>query len=204
MPRSYCLTLVASIFFISQIITGTISDIAHLWIASALVGLAYGSAFSLLPTVCLEWFGLRKCGLPPLFQVYWCWMVYFLFLSAHFSENLGYLFVSPIFGGNLFSLLFGRNLDAHNKSSPPNHLSSHNTLTNPPPPSLVHVYTAPQCSLGLNCYRDAIYLTMFATFLAIILSVWAGYRDWLKIVMLRKMELADRSELIWQDEEADW
>ena len=68
MPRSYCLVLVAVIFFISQIATASINDITHLWIASALVGLAYGGAFSLLPTVCLEWFGLRKSwvSLSPL------------------------------------------------------------------------------------------------------------------------------------------
>ena len=116
----------------------------------------------------------------------------------HFSENLGFLFVSPIVAGNLFSLLFGRNLDAH-RSSPPN--PTHNHPHNPPP--LLHVYTtAPQCLLGLNCYRNTIYLTMFATFLAILLAIWAGYRDWLKIAILRKTELVDtRSDLIWQDEE---
>ena len=68
MPRSYCLILVAVLFFISQVVTGNINDIAHLWIASALLGLAYGSAFSLFPTVCLEWFGMRKCWLLPSFQ----------------------------------------------------------------------------------------------------------------------------------------
>jgi hypothetical protein len=41
-------------FFISQVVAGSINDIAHIWIASALRGLAYGSAFSLFPTVCLE------------------------------------------------------------------------------------------------------------------------------------------------------
>jgi hypothetical protein len=196
MPRSYCFVLVSGVFFVSQVATVSINDIAHLWIASALVGLAYGGAFSLLPTVCLEWFGMRKCWAPPLFkkkEILNC-----NFLLAHFSENLGYLFVSPIVAGNLFSLLFGRNLDAH-RSSP-----SHN---NPPP--LLHVYTAPQCLQGLNCYRNTIYLTMFATFLAILLSIWAGYRDWMKISMLRKTELDvvvvgaadDRSDLIWEDEE---
>ena len=117
-------------------------------------------------------------------------------LSAHFSENLGYLFVSPIVAGNLFSLLFGRNLDAHKGSPNP----SHDALLNPPPP--VDVYTAPQCLLGLNCYRDTIYLTMLATFFAILLTMWAGYRDNLKIAMLRETKLADRSDVIWQDEEA--
>ena len=185
MPRSYCLTLVAVMFFISQVVTGTINDIAHLWISSALLGLAYGSAFSLFPTVCLEWFGMRK----------YCWLLSFqilnAILSAHFSENWGYLSLSPIGAGNLFSLVFGRNLDAH-RTSP-----THNALLNPPP---VHVYSAPQCLLGLNCYLDTIYITMLATFLAILLSIWAGYRDRLKIAMSRKTKLAGRSEVIWQDE----
>ena len=106
----------------------------------------------------------------------------YIYFLAHFSENLGYLFLSPIVAGNLFSLLFGRNLDAH-KSSPK---SSHdNALLNPP----LDAYTAPQCLLGLNCYRNTIYITILATFLAILLSIWAGYRDWMKISVLAKTEL---------------
>ena len=182
MPRSYCLILVAVMFFISQVVTGSINDIAHLWIASALLGLAYGSAFSLFPTVCLEWFGMRKCGLLPSFQI----LKYYLILSAHFSENWGYLALSPIVAGNLFSLIFGKNLDAH--GSP-----AHDALLNTPP---IEVYSAPQCLLGLDCYLSTIYLTMLMTFFAILLSIWAGYRDRLKIAMLRKMKLASRSEVI--------
>lgn len=48
-------------FFVSQVVAGSVSNIDHLWIASALLGLAHGSVFSLFPTVCLEWFGMRKC-----------------------------------------------------------------------------------------------------------------------------------------------
>ena len=107
---------------------------------------------------------------------------------------MGYLFLSPIVAGNLFSLLFGRNLDAHRSSPNP---SPHSAQT----PLHVNNTAPPQCLLGLNCYRNTIYLTMLATFLAILLSIWAGYRDWLKIAMLRKTELADRSDLIWQDDE---
>ena len=111
-------------------------------------------------------------------------------LSAHFSENWGYLSLSPIGAGNLFSLIFGRNLDAH-RSSP-----VLDAMNLPP----IHGYSAPQCLLGLYCYRDTIYLTMFATFLAILLSIWAGYRDTLKIAMSRETKLAGRGEVIWQDE----
>ena len=187
MPRSYCLILVAVMFFISQVVTGSINDIAYLWIASALVGLAYGSVFSLFPIICLEWFGMRKCGLLHSSQILSA------ILSAHFSENLGYLSLSPI-AGNVFSLIFGRNLDAHKSSQ------DHDNLLNPPS---IHVYSVPQCLLGLNCYLDAIYLTMLATFLAILLSIWTGYRDTMKIEKSRKTTLAGRSEVIWQDEEGN-
>jgi MFS family permease len=184
-PRSYCVTLVAIVFFISQVVTGIINDIAYLWIASALLGLAYGSVFSLFATVCLEWFGMRKYGLLFSFQILNA------ILPAHFSENFGYLLLSPIVAGNIFSILFGRNLDAH-RSSP-----AHDTLFKPPP---IHVYSPPQCLLGLNCYRDTIYITMFATFLAILLSIWAGYRGRVKMATLRKSKFGGTtSEVIWQD-----
>ena len=117
---------------------------------------------------------------PPLFSMIKC------YLSAHFSENWGYLSLSPIVAGNLFSLIFGRNIDA--RSSPAN-----GAILNTPP---IDVYSAPQCLLGLNCYRESIYLTMFATFSAILLSIWAGYRDKLRIAMMHKTQLARRSEVI--------
>ena len=101
MPRSYCLVLVAVMFFSSQVATGSINDITHLWIASALLGLGYGSAFSLLPTVCIEWFGMRKCGFLPLFFKYWMlsyqrtsprtWVISFCHLSWLVTSSLFYL-----------------------------------------------------------------------------------------------------------------
>lgn len=95
--------------------------------------------------------------------------------------------------GNLFSLVFGRNLDAHDNSP------ASNTLK----PPLAHAYSAPRCSQGINCYVDTIYLTMVATFLAIILSIWAGYRDRLKIAsaMSHKTKVTSTSEVIWEDVE---
>src|ERR1700678_1081973 len=94
--------------------------------------------------------------------------------------------------GNLFSLIFGRklNLDAHD--SPP----IHDALKSP----LAHVYSAPRYLEGIHCYVDSIYLTMLATFLAILLSVWAGYRDRLKIASCNT-KIAGRSEVVWQDKE---
>lgn len=60
LPRSYFLVLVSFFFFISQVAAANVADIRNLYIASALLGLAHGSVFSLFPTVCIEWFGLRE------------------------------------------------------------------------------------------------------------------------------------------------
>ena len=44
----------------SQVIAANIFNISNLWIASALLGFAHGSTSAIIPTVCLEWFGLRE------------------------------------------------------------------------------------------------------------------------------------------------
>ena len=67
MPRSYSLVLVSFFFFISQVVAANEDRIENLWIASTLLGLAHGSVFSLFPTVCMEWFGMRKNYFCPLF-----------------------------------------------------------------------------------------------------------------------------------------
>ncbi|KAF8655191.1 hypothetical protein AX16_003223 [Volvariella volvacea WC 439] len=139
LPRSYCIVLVAFFAFISQVTAARIDTIENLWMASALLGLAHGSAFSLFPTMTIEWFGM-----------------------PHFSENWGYVSMSPMFGGNIFSLIFGRNLDAHE------------TVT--PTPELL-VDARHICLQGRLCYVDALYVTAAACFFAMGLSVWAGYRD---------------------------
>ncbi|KAF8147204.1 major facilitator superfamily domain-containing protein [Crassisporium funariophilum] len=165
MPRSYSLVLVAFFFFVSQVAAANVNDIAHLWIASALLGLAHGSVFSLFPTVCLEWFGM-----------------------PHFSENWGYLSMSPMAAGNLFSVIFGRNLDAHD-AAPPHHARS-----------AADIVSAPQCLQGLACYVDTIYLTIAATFVSLLLSIWAGYRDRQKIAASYRTKVS-RREVIWEDDE---
>jgi hypothetical protein len=86
--------------------------------------------------------------------------------EAHFSENWGYLSLSPMAAGNLFSLVFGRNLDAHEAS--PSQLSG---------TFLPEVNGEPRCGQGLECYVTTVYLTIGATFLSILLSLWAGWRD---------------------------
>jgi hypothetical protein len=84
------------------------------------------------------------------------------FFAAHFSENWGYLIISPMFGGNLLSLAFGRNMDRHSAQLA---LGVSQTLEG-------------RCELGRLCYVDALYLTVGVCGLALGLSVWAGSRDW--------------------------
>ena len=69
------------------------------------------------------------------------------------------------------------------------------------PSSYSCIFHSPQCLLGLNCYVDTIYLTMLATFLAILLRIWAGYReDRMKIEIMQ--DTGGRSEVIQLNEEA--
>ncbi|KAF4600466.1 MFS transporter superfamily protein [Pleurotus pulmonarius] len=147
LPRSYCLVLVSSTLLASQYVATHIESIDSLWIASGILGLGYGSMFSLFPAMCIEWFGL-----------------------PHFSENWGYLSTSPLFGGNLFSIAFGRNFDAH---EPPERRGLPTTVSR-------------LCLEGKGCYVNALYLTMFACTLCVFLSLWAAWRD-------RKRALAQES-----------
>lgn len=59
-PRSYSLVLVSSLFVASQVVIACIDIVEHLWIASSFLGFAYGSAYSLFATMCIEWFGMRR------------------------------------------------------------------------------------------------------------------------------------------------
>jgi hypothetical protein len=48
----------SALFVLSQLSLVAISDVRHLWIASVLLGFAYGCWFGLMPTISIEWFGL--------------------------------------------------------------------------------------------------------------------------------------------------
>lgn len=129
--------------------------------------------------------------------------------SAHFSENWGYMCMSTIFSGNFFSLIFGINLDRHSRlpsipspSSFARPLLDRSLSPSSPFASLgLARYLSPLsqilpraglsspasdesdrplCVSGSQCYISTVYITTFATFLAILLSVYAGYRDRLR------------------------
>lgn len=157
-PRAYCILLVTSLFLASQVLAIQTSDVEHLYKASAMLGFAYGGMFGLFPTISMEWFGL-----------------------PHFSENWGLLSLSPLIGGNLFSLVFGWNLDAN----------SHAGVAVSPSPS------SSQCTQGVQCYTSSLYMTAGACLLASVLGVWAGWRDRRKQLMHSSPNIP---EVVWDQD----
>ncbi|KAL4067160.1 hypothetical protein V8B97DRAFT_974208 [Scleroderma yunnanense] len=63
--RAYCMCIVSSLFIISQVLATNLSDVNTLWIATILLGFAYGSMAGQLPAIMIEWFGLGKCRYTP-------------------------------------------------------------------------------------------------------------------------------------------
>jgi len=153
LPRVNCLCIVSCGFILSQAAAMIVSSVETLWIATLLLGLAYGSLFGSLPTIMIEWFGL-----------------------AHLAENLGFVAFSPALGGNLFSLIFGVGLDNHASKQ-----ESHSSLA-PRVLSLIGLASRGlpsehQCFDGKECYVGSLRVTLVACIVSLMLSWWAGIRD---------------------------
>ncbi|KAG8992142.1 hypothetical protein FRB94_011943 [Tulasnella sp. JGI-2019a] len=176
-PRVYFATAVSVLFLVSQLLLMNITLVGQLWQASAALGLAYGGMFGLLPVVTYEWFGLK-----------------------HFSENWGFISVAPIIAGNIFSLAFGKNLDAH--ASAPTATRGVGSITR----SLSFLNrrgglpSELLCYQGQVCYADSLRMTSFACTIAIFLSVYAGWLDRRKAAL--KAAAADQVDWI-EDELTD-
>jgi hypothetical protein len=183
-PRSFCLPFVTILFILAELLLMAIGDVRHLWMASGLVGLAYGSWFGLLPTISIELFGLGAWKSLPVLPI--LKRVNKLCI-AHFSENWGIISVFPVLGGNLFSIAFGRNLDAH-ETTPESSMLSRAL------PSL----SPHRCLSGRECYDQVLYLNVSACVVALCLSVWAGRRDWLEL-QARDQRAEQINTIEWED-----
>ena len=150
------------LFFVSQLVAMSIVDVKELWKASLLVGFSYGAMFGLFPTITIDWFGMRTSGTINLILI-----LSFFDPTAHFSENWGLVALSPMVGGNLFSMAFGRNLDKHSSGE-----------SDLPPTTSPDTTIHAQCMDGVECYIWSLKLTTWACVLAFGLAVWAGYKDW--------------------------
>ncbi|CCM06575.1 uncharacterized protein FIBRA_08853 [Fibroporia radiculosa] len=183
LPRSFCITLIACVFVVSQVTCFYIDTVQNLWKASALLGLAYGAMFGLFPTIVIEWFGL-----------------------PHFSENWGFVALAPMLGSNVLSIAFGRNLDAHASPSAPTSnatahpgLASHAGIL-----ARAGLPSERQCFDGRACYVDSIRLTIGACCLALGLALYAGWRDRRRQekITLKGAEVVPGPEVIWEEEES--
>lgn len=116
--------------------------------------------------------------------------------QAHFSENWGYVSLAPMIGGNVFSIAFGRNLDAHASEGSESSLlnralvASHIFLRDGAPSS------SHQCLGGRSCYVDSIRMTLGACTLALLLGIYAGWRH-----RQSKLALRGDNEVVWDEEE---
>ena len=118
--------------------------------------------------------------------------------TAHFSENWGFVSLSPMLGGNVFSIAFGRNLDAHSDDGPaanrtapalPSLSSLPSSLSSSFSSSLSSASsTLPisgrggipdphHCIVGRECYADSLKMTIAACCLALALGIYAGWKD---------------------------
>ncbi|KAI5992655.1 hypothetical protein EDC04DRAFT_3097040 [Pisolithus marmoratus] len=88
--------------------------------------------------------------------------------TAHLSENLGYLSLPPLIGGNVFSIIFGRNLDAHTLREGTNESRG---------VALRDVLSERRCFTGRECYVSSLKVTLMACMVALALSMWAARRD---------------------------
>ncbi|KZT13250.1 MFS general substrate transporter [Laetiporus sulphureus 93-53] len=170
LPRSFCMTLVATLFVTSQVICYHVESVGQLWRASALLGFAYGGMFGLFPTITIEWFGL-----------------------PHFSENWGFVSLSPVLGSNVFSIAFGRNLDAH--------APGHSTSVPVPRAGLP---SSTQCLEGRSCYTDSLKLTIGACSVALALALYAGWRDRRRQLRIAQQSAEAVPELVLEEDEEDY
>ncbi|KAI5988454.1 major facilitator superfamily domain-containing protein [Pisolithus marmoratus] len=155
LPRGYYLCFVSILFILSQTFAIGVSDISTLRMATAILGLAYGSLIGILPVITIDWFGL-----------------------AHLSENLGYVCLALLVGGNVFSIIFGRNLDAHVSREDTNTLLGVTRTTNAASVAAMRdILSERQCLLGRECYVSSLKVTLVACVAALALSTWAALRD---------------------------
>ena len=86
------------------------------------------------------------------------------------SQNWGSMTLSPIIFGNLFNLIYGRIYDRH---------------------SIILPGGQRDCKEGLYCYRDAYFVTLGASLIGVLISLWSIHHDW--VAKLKKRKARDRA-----------
>lgn len=127
--RTPLLLLVTLLALCSQLLAavpGVVTTVKSLYGVSLATGLMYGSLFGICPVLVFEWFGMHE-----------------------FSQNWGWMSLSPVVAGNVFNILFGMVYDAN--------VSKHS-----------HTHT---CHKGPACYQPVFRATSAGCCVAILLSI---------------------------------
>lgn len=160
--RVWLLIVVTTLAFASQLLAakpGAIETVHDLLLVSMLTGLAYGTLFGICPVLVFEWFGM-----------------------AHFSQNYGFVSLSPVVAGNVFNLLFGRIYDSHVLKDVSNSLLGtalsatveafrHKKGKTDKDIDDGHAGARHLCMEGEECYRQVFVITTIGCAIAIVLSI---------------------------------
>ena len=99
---------------------------------------------------------------------------------AHFSQNFGTINLAPILGGNLFNLLFGYIYDANTigRIGMPEtkSLVARSGMVFPRSGGTISNDDQHACLLGEACYGSAFKMTTFSCFVALAISLAAGFK----------------------------
>ncbi|KAL9072423.1 MAG: hypothetical protein Q9161_003593 [Pseudevernia consocians] len=86
------------------------------------------------------------------------------------SQNWGSMTLAPIVFGNLFNLIYGHIFDRH---------------------SIILPDGQRDCKDGLYCYRDAYFVTLGASLVGVLMSLWSIHHDW--VAKSKKRKDTDRA-----------
>jgi MFS family permease len=148
--RFWCLVGSSGVFALAQLAGLSVSNPNWLWLVSSISGLGYGALFGVYPALVVDAFGVS--GL---------------------SANWGFMTVSPVIFGYMFSLLYGSVYDAHSEVLPGGDRI---------------------CNDGLDCYRGAYVVTGIASVVGILGALASVYRDTHKIAAKRSAVQGGRTD----------
>ncbi|SPO19825.1 uncharacterized protein UTRI_00220_B [Ustilago trichophora] len=149
--RVWLLIVVTTLALASQLLAafpGAISTVDDLFAVSTLTGLAYGTLFGVCPTLVFEWFGMK-----------------------HFSQNYGFVSLSPVVAGNVFNLLFGHIYDSHVPTSGDETILRVVADALKGSGDIDHPVSRHLCMDGEECYRQVFVVTSVGCAVAILLSL---------------------------------
>ncbi|ANB14490.1 hypothetical protein AWJ20_2083 [Sugiyamaella lignohabitans] len=127
LPRTLILIASASIMLVAQASAFSVTSASSLWIPSAATGLAYGICYGSYPTIVSDTFGMR-----------------------YFSQNWGFLALSPVPTSYILNMMFGALYDVNSTVDEAGHRV---------------------CALGKDCYSRSFIITSGAITTALLVLV---------------------------------